>query len=313
MRWNRNLPDVSVWSPRAHRSESLRQGLMLSCQAAQARIVSQAEVEIGFNIDHFDSGLGIEDILREELSKLLPDRYSMDAGVVNDHDGLTAGECDVLVRNRTWAPVIKLGATTTSRRFHYPIESIYSAVEVKQTLGFEQIDDAMEKLVKVSRLNRPVNPYGHITENQHLLDFDKEGYLLNPLHTAVFGVRLKPGIEFNELALRFGAINALLNRDEMVNTLCVLGHGIASYYVKTAESETSYIDADFMRDRDKVIYLTVDTNEPDRVFYKFYIDLFAHLNRSVLGVQDIIGAYGERSREFNVFPFDNSLYNEGLT
>ncbi len=306
---NENLPDVSNWTPRSHRSNSLGQGLMMSCHAAQARIISQAEVEIGFNIDSYDSGLGIEDLVREELVKLLPDRYSIDAGVVNDRDGLTAGDFDILVRNGTWAPVTKLGATSSSRRFHYPIESIYSAIEVKQTLGIAQIDDAMKKLVMASRLNRPVNPYGHITENQHLQFFDKEGYVLNPLHTAVFGVRLAPHVEFQDLARRFGAINALLNRDEMVTTLCVLGHGVAAYYVKTGE--TTYADADFMRDRQKVIYLTIDVNEPEGVFYKFYAALFSHLNRSVLGVQHIIGAYGESRRNFAVYRVDGALYNEG--
>ena len=167
----------------------------------------------------------------------------------------------------------------------------------------------MKKLVMATRLNRPVNPYGHITENQHLTDFDRDGHVLNPLHTAVFGVRLAPRVEFQDLALRFGAINALLNRNEMVTTLCVLGHGIASYFVKTGEA--TYIDADFMRDRQKVIYLTIDVSEPEGVFYKLYSALFAHLNRSVLGVQHILGAYGENRRNFVVYPFGGALFNEG--
>ena len=64
---------------------------------------------------------------------------------------------------------------------HYPIEGVYSAIEVKQSLGYSELDEGMEKLVKVSRLNRPTVPYGHITENQHLRCLDKEGYRLNPL------------------------------------------------------------------------------------------------------------------------------------
>ena len=95
--------------------------------------------------------------------------------------------------NLIWAPVVKLWATPDSRRFHYPIESIYSAFEVKQTLGFHELDQAMEKLVKLSRLNRPNNPYGHITENQHITIFDKEGFSLNPLQTVVLGARIQQG------------------------------------------------------------------------------------------------------------------------
>ena len=73
-----------------------------------------------FNIDNYDSGL--EDLVRRELSQLLADRYSVDVGVVNDQEGRTAGDYDVLIQNLIWAPVVKLGrhpihvgSTTPSR------------------------------------------------------------------------------------------------------------------------------------------------------------------------------------------------------
>ena len=96
-----------------------------------------------FNIGNYDSGL--EDLVRRELSQLLADRYSVDVGVVNDQEGRTAGDYDVLIQNLIWAPV---GATPDSRRFHYPIESIYSAFEVKQTLhlGFSLDGEPLEHL-----------------------------------------------------------------------------------------------------------------------------------------------------------------------
>ncbi|MDE2940231.1 MAG: hypothetical protein OXR67_15150 [Chloroflexota bacterium] len=185
MKWQANLPDASTWQPDSGHAENLQNGLLLTCQAAQQRIITEGAIERRFNIHNYDSGPGLEDIVRRELSNLLPDRYAIDPGVVNDRNGKTAGDADVLIRNKTWAPVVKLGATQDSRRFHFPIESIYSAMEVKQTLGFEELDEAMEKLVKVSRLERPDNPYGHITENQHLKLFDQAGQTLNPLHTTV--------------------------------------------------------------------------------------------------------------------------------
>ena len=78
-----------------------------------------------------------------------------------------------------------------SRRYHFPIEGVYAAAEIKQTLGFEELDAAMKKLVTLSRLERPGNPYGHITENQHLTAFDRPGAMLNPLHTSVFATGLR--------------------------------------------------------------------------------------------------------------------------
>ena len=175
MKWNKSLPDVSKWQPRSGRQETLRNALMITCRVAQRRIVARVEAETKFNIQNFDSGAGVEDVVREELASLLPLRYSVDAGIVNDRHGNTAGDFDLVVRDHTWSPIIKPGATTRSRRFHFPVEGIYAALEIKQTLGFGQLDEAMEKLVTLSRLDRPTNPYGHITENQHLPFFDKSG------------------------------------------------------------------------------------------------------------------------------------------
>jgi hypothetical protein len=308
MKWNEELPDVTKWQPRSHKEATLSEALLMSCQAAQGRILREAEIERTFNLDNFDSGPGLEDLVRQELSNLLPDRYSVNAGVVNDCQGRTADDCDIVVRDRIWAPPIKLGATTTSRRFHFPIESIYCAVELKQTLGFTQLDKAMEKLVTISRLSRPINQYGHITENQHLEFLDKEGHSLNPLRTVIIGTRLTDGVTFKELGLRFGRVNSCLNRDEMVNMLCVLDHGVASYEVKTGE--TQYRDATFMWDRNEDLYLSIETEKPDRVFYRFYVALSGHLYRSVLNTRDIVGNYGEVNRHFEVHEFDGALYNQ---
>ena len=276
MNWRNKLPDVRTWQPQSERSKTLRAGLEMTCQAVQRRIVNEASIEEGFSINNFDAGPGLEDITRQELSKLLPDRYSVDAGVVNDQDGKTADDCDVLITNRMWAPVVKLGATPESRRVHYPIEGIYSVIEIKRTLRFEELDNAMEKLVKVSRLNRPKQDYGHITENQHIRDFDREGFTLNPLWTTVLATKLKEGVAFRDVVLRLGQINACLNRDDMVKNLYVLGHGTAWY----SPADGSAGEATFMWDRHIPLILRFSDQTPENTFYVFLVQLSLHLTRS---------------------------------
>ncbi len=304
MEWKENLPDVSNWQPNADRNETLSAGLLLTCQAAQARIVSEAAIERQFNIQNFDSGPGVEDIVRQELAKLLPSRYAIDPGVVNDRDGNTAGDFDILIRDSTWSPAIKLGATPSSRRYHFAIESIYSAIEVKQTLGFRELDAAMEKLVKLARLNRPDNPYGHITENQHLENFDKEGWILNPLHTTILATDIHSSVEFQDLALRFGQINSQLSRRDMVTVLCVLGHGSAWYSVKGG----STMNATFMNDRHDDLQLSVHANEHDMMntFYRLYVHLSGHLHRSVLATTNIEEKYGRKVPAYWNYPYDGA-------
>ena len=249
----------------------------------------------------------MEDIVRQEFAKLLPSRYAIDPGVVNDHDGHTAGDFDILIRDRIWSPTIKLGATPSSRRYHFAIESIYSAIEVKQTLGFRELDGAMEKLVKLARLNRPDNPYGHITENQHLEMFDKEGWILNPLHTAVLATDVHSGVPFQDLAFRFGQINSQLNRRDMVTVLCVLGHGSAWYSVK----DGSTMNATFMNDRHDNLQLNVHNNKHDMMntFYRLYVHLSGHLHRSVLATTNVEDGYGRKVPNYWNYPFDGARYN----
>ena len=98
---NRNLPDVSGWQPAASNEDSLRNALMTTCQIAQKRIVSRADAEIRFNIQHFDSGTGVEDVVREEWENLLPKRCSVDAGIVDDRNGNGWHRCCWEVPRRT--------------------------------------------------------------------------------------------------------------------------------------------------------------------------------------------------------------------
>ena len=227
MPWLKPLPDVGTWQPKLANYEVLRNSLMITCQFAQERIVTRAKGEIRFKLQNFDSGVGTEDIVREELANLLPYRYSVAAGLISDRIGRSAGDCDLIVRDPHWSQIIKPGATSGSRRYHFPIEGVYAVAEIKQSLGRKELDEAMEKLVMVNRLERPLNPYGHITENQHIQDFDKDGAMLNPLHTTVFATRLPARSTFDDVVERFGHINAKLNRTDMVKMLSVLGQGTA--------------------------------------------------------------------------------------
>ena len=306
MNWNDDLPDVNRWRPQSQTQDTLSAALMITCQIAQRRVVARVEAERSFNIQNFDSGSAVEDIVREELTSLLPQRYTVDAGVVNDRHGSSAGDCDMIIRDHAWSPVIKPGATTQSRRVHFPIEAVYASIEIKQTVGYAQLDAAMEKLVALARLDRPNNPYGHITENQHLKFLDEPGMILNPLHTTVFAVRLDDGVTFDGIARRFGAINKELARDEMVTSLCVLDQGNAWYSVSSGRP----YNADFMRDRNQILILQLDEHEPHNAFYRWYYLLIGHLTRSVLSLIEIPSNYGEPPPNRTVMCYPDAEFNK---
>ena len=304
--WNEGLPDVSSWQPTSRNNDTLRNALEITCQLAQNRITSRSRAEVRFNISNYDSGSGVEDIVREELANLLPARYSVEAGVVNDRHGKTAGDCDLIIRDRIWSPVIKLGATSTSRRFHFSIEGVYAAAEIKQTLGYSELDAAMKKLVTLSRLERPDNPYGHITENQHLSALDRPGAILNSLHTTVFATGLQDGSTFADIVQRFGRINAMLTRAHMVSMLCVLDQGTAWYSVDSGIP----LNATYMKDRHQTLILQVNEEESANAFYRFYLELLGHLTRSVLGLVNM--EYGNPPPRREIVGYEDAVFNQGI-
>ena len=305
--WDEDLPrNVSSWQPVSNNSDTLENALEITCQLAQNRITRRSQAEVRFNVFNYDSGFGVEDIVREELANLLPQRYSVEPGVVNDRCGKTALDCDLIVRDQIWSPAVKLGATSGSRRFHFPIEGVYAVAEIKQTLGFDELDAAMEKLVTVSRLERPDNPYGHITENQYIPMFDRPGAILNPLHTSVFATGLRGGITFVNVAKRFGAVNELLTRDNMVKMLCVLDKGTAWYSVASG----SPYNATYMKDRHQTLVLQVNDKEPKNAFYRFYNELQGHLTRSVLGMVNAVPEYGNPPPRRLVLTYENAVFNQ---
>ena len=166
----------------------------------------------------------------------------------------------------------------------------------------------MRKLVTLSRLERPDNPYGHITENQHLRAFDKPGAILNPLHTSVIATGLQDGLTFLELAHRFGAINAMLTRDTMVKMLCVLGQGTAWYSVASGTP----FNATHMTDRQDALILQINDGEPHNAFYRLFIELLGHLTRSVLGLANMTPEYGNPPPPRKVVKYENAVFNRDV-
>lgn len=140
------IPNTNEWQPRDSATETLQSAFLKRCIAVEKAIRLRSEAEKEMNIDNFDSGAGVEDIIREELSKILPARYKVDRGILIDREGKTGGDYDVVIFNDLWFPQVKPAATDLSRRSYYPIEGVYAVGEIKQTLNYQTLDDALKKL-----------------------------------------------------------------------------------------------------------------------------------------------------------------------
>lgn len=283
----KQLPDTSEWLPRDDKQIALRNTLLQTCRRLEARIISESATERKFNIDNYDSGSGIEDIVREQFQILLPSRYSLAPGVIIDRNGTTCGECDIAIVNRAWVPLLKYGATDDSRRIHIPVESVYSIVEVKQTLNEDALDDAMEKIVTYKRLERARSEYGRIIENHNLKPFENTSKSLNYRFDAILGVGCKDG-EFDELVKRFFLINKTLTPSERVNALTILGSGYACYVTKENGGFTEYL---YPESQDKESFPYYLPTSRDSLYY-LWVNLWQHLSLTVLNFERFKHRYG---------------------
>ena len=243
------------------------------------------------NIDNFDSGPGIEDVVREELRRLLPSRYGVRAGVVNDSTGRTSGDCDVLLLNEAWFPSIKAGATADSRRFHFPIEAVYGVIEVKQSLNAAALDSAMEKLISVSRLQRAAAPELLVENREVRLE---EHHAMQPLFTAVLATDLSAGEDLETLVHRFIAINGQVGRREVVTALCVLGYGFVAWSIRPEEGtpQLAYFRGDEETKHLSPVLLRTCPDASESAFYELLTLTLGYISQMVLPADDVAVKYG---------------------
>lgn len=305
------LPDTSTWKPKTDRQTALSQTFLQTCRSVEARIRAESDIEKEFSINNFDAGSGIEDIVREQFRMLLPARYTVTPGVIIDRNGNNCGDCDLVVANRFWAPLLKYGATNESRRVHIPVEAVYSVIEIKQTLTEDSLDKAMEKLVMYKGLERDRSEYGRLVENHVIQELDKPDSSLNRRFDVVFAIGCGDRADVS-LVERFFRINEQLEPSLRVNALAILGSGFACYVLESPdgtywehlypESDMTYFQGWTPKTISSPIYLK---SEQDTLFH-LYSNLQHHLNLTVLNFKNIKLIYGRDHAGRTEHPIDLS-------
>jgi hypothetical protein len=290
-----DLPNVAQWQPRVSATETLQNAFLKRCIAVENLIRLRAQAEKQMNINNFDSGTGVEDIVREELGKILPSRYRVERGVLVDRHGKTGGDYDLVIFNEFWFPKVKAGASDLSGRSYYPIEGVYAVGEIKQTLDYETLDAALEKLVIAHRLNRPHTFAKRLAENRE--SSSCQHGLSNPLYSFVLAINISDNVPLESLIDRFYDINRELRRLEVVRALCVLGHGTVVWAYRDRE-QGGITPARFMLEdiHEPLVPAYFDVKDVTSALFALLGNLMLHLFDSVLAPEDIAALYGTANR-----------------
>lgn len=298
--WNDNIPDTRGWNPR-HVGNRIAVSFTTRCKQIRERIIQGTIHERESNIDNYDSGGGVEDIVRRELSLLCPKRYLVTAATIDDRKGQTAGDYEIVITDDFWVPILKAGAVPSSRKVHLPIEAVYGVVEVKQSIDFNILDQAMKKVVACHRLYRPSTPASRILENIDLslmFKVGKDEYKAlpvedhpNPLFSAILAVNIKPGIAIEDLMMRFATVSRQLKRSEVIQILCVLDAGCIHWaWISDSGPITCLFRGDELERRIYPMFTTLESGrEP---FYPFAAILLKNLFMSTLPLHELPMVYG---------------------
>ncbi|WP_157595549.1 DUF6602 domain-containing protein [Plesiocystis pacifica] len=283
-------PDVSDWVPRTDAATRLSTVFRTRCRAIEEQLLLRARQEKSLNIDNFDSGPGIEDMFREELGRLLPSRYAVRCGVINDRTGATGGDYDIVVFNEDWFPSIKAPATGRSRRAHFPIEGVYAVGEVKQTLSLRTLDDAMKKLVIAHRLHRPPVYGSRLSENRTQDEYRHS--ISNPLFSFVVAGQLAPDLSMDDVVWRFSQTNQMLRRLEMVHVVGVLEQGLVRWVRmgSNGAQPALFLGEDLHLD----LHPALESGDaPNSTMYSLARALMDHLFHCILAPEGVATSYGE--------------------
>jgi hypothetical protein len=292
---NESLPDITEkhWKPRIEKAEALKNTMLQTCRSVQQRIIEEAMIEKKFNIDNYDSGSGLEDIIREQFKILLPSRYMITPGVIIDTDGKTCGDCDFIITNGFWLPFIKYGATSKSRRVHIPVEAVYTVIEIKQKITQTSLEEAMQKIVTYKRLSREDTLSNQITENYRVPSHGMDsGELLNYRYDIILGVGCEDKDEIS-LVKRFFKINELLPAEDCVNALAILGKSYSCYVGEIDGCSEESLYPEIKEVEHKPFYLPTKS---DTLFY-LYTNLWTHLTRTILNFDNFNRKYGRKSAD----------------
>jgi hypothetical protein len=239
-----------------------------------------------------DRGENREEILRDFLSKHLPDRYGVAKGEMITKEGLHTHSADIIIYDAANCPVLYAGQTKV-----VPIEGVYGIIEVKSRLSKEEFLDAARKIESFKRLaprelsvirtreyvtvHRPSRPFGiilgfELADNSLDSLADNWMALNKQIHDVNYFVNLVAvlgqGLLYYEKAdLLVGEKSPLLDTDEFV-ALTLTAH-------KREANKEQLLD---------YIKIRVCTEESGtKTFGRFFVYLLIMLAKLRLGVADL--------------------------
>lgn len=117
-----------------------------------------ANLRSSFRITHAgDRGEVNEQFFIDFLRAYLPNRYTVDKGIVLDSKGSVSHSIDIIVFDRQYTPTL----LDDEKHRYVPAEAVYAIFECKPTIDHRYLKYAGNKVASVRRLERTSVPIHH--------------------------------------------------------------------------------------------------------------------------------------------------------
>ena len=214
--------------------------------------------EVTNHIEHMGlRGSSRENILREYIKQLLPQKFAVGNGIITDVNGTQSKQQDFFVYDAFNSPIFLHMESSCI----IPVESVYATVEVKSTLTKEILKQSIENIRSVKQLEITVLKNSPFIPAQ-----------FNFILGTVFSYTSDSAIE--TVAQNVDEICRDIPKEKQPSVICILDKGLIVNVLKDGMREIATMPSDSTT-------WGVIKNTKEINFYLFYLVLQQHLNTAI--------------------------------
>ena len=214
--------------------------------------------EVTNHIEHMGlRGSSRENILREYIKQLLPQKFAVGNGIITDVNGTQSKQQDFFVYDAFNSPIFLHMESSCI----IPVESVYATVEVKSTLTKETLKQSIKNIRSVKQLEITVLKNSPFIPAQ-----------FNFILGTVFSYTSDSAIE--TVAQNVDEICRDIPKEKQPSVICILDKGLIVNVLKDGMREIATMPSDSTT-------WGVIKNTKEINFYLFYLVLQQHLNTAI--------------------------------
>lgn len=238
-------------------------------------------------------GSAREDLLKDYLRKLLPEKYSISSGIIIDNKQSQSKQQDFIIHDAFNSPSF----FKTESNSVLPIESVYATIEIKSTLDYNTLDQCVKNVESVRKLNKL--PNRNIISN-----------IYNDFYPLGFVFAYSSTYSLEQIQKKLFELNKKVDGRYQISIVCILDKGLVFNVQKNNVTEVTLIPSN-----DTILGRSDSTIE--NTLYSFYLFLLEYLDNVNIQVPSLI-EYAKRNNAFKVslsipnelIP-DDAVYREG--